>query len=210
MLKVVDNASVNDERHKVTQIVAVNDPPQAYAGQPLTVCPGTKVMFDGTASSDRDGTLIRYIWDFGQGTQTEGQTATQVFNEPGLYQVKLSVSDDSGSQCALAENVTSVRVNAPPLAVAGSDRTAWVGGAYDAILFDATQSQDPDQEPLTYEWDFGDGVIQTGAKVLHAYRQPGRYKVRLRVRDSSRLGCSEAWDEITVEARHRSSGTKGL
>ena len=103
----------------------------------------------------------------------------------------------------MGESVTFVKVNAPPVAVAGPDRTAWVGGAYDAIVFDGAQSKDPDQEPLTYEWDFGDGVTETGAKVSHAYARPGRYKVRLRVRDSSRLDCGEAWDEIVVEAQNR-------
>jgi PKD repeat protein len=195
--------SVSNSTNEVTKIITVNQPPQAEAGLPHIVCPGSEVVFDGTASVDRDGKLIRYEWEFGNGMTAEGATVTTVFADPGTYQVKLSVTDDSGSQCAQSESGSWVKVNALPVAVAGADRTALVGGVYDAVLFDATKSQDPDQEPLTYVWEFGDGVAEMGAKVFHRYAQPGQYKVRLRVRDSSGLHCGEAWDEVVVEAKDR-------
>ena len=204
-LRVDDGALLSNSTNEVAKRITVNQPPQAEAGPPRIVCPGSAVEFDGAASVDQDGKLINYAWDFGNGMTAEGATVTHVFAEPGAYQVKLAVTDDSGSQCAQSEATTWVKVNAPPVAVAGSDRIALVGGAYDAILFDATKSQDPDQEPLTYVWEFGDGVAEMGAKVFHRYKQPGRYKVRLRIRDSSGLPCGEAWDEFFVEAKTRKS-----
>ncbi len=48
-------------------------------------------------------------------------------------------------------------MNSSPIADAGSDLSGYTGGAQDAIVFDGTGSHDPDEEPLTFHWDFGDG-----------------------------------------------------
>jgi chitodextrinase len=96
-----------------------------------------------------------------------------------------------------------IMVNATPSASAGDDRTVQIGGAYDVVLFDATQSTDPDQDPLTYEWTLGDDTIKTGVKVLHTYARAGQYRVGLRVHDGSNLACGKARDEVIVEVRNR-------
>jgi PKD repeat protein len=51
-----------------------------------------------------------------------------------------------------------------------------------SAIFDASQSFLPDPElTYTYEWDFGDGNKNEGNEVLHAYKDPGRYTVTLKV-----------------------------
>jgi PKD repeat protein len=52
-----------------------------------------------------------------------------------------------------------------------------------SVTFDASGSSDPDGSVSAYEWDLGDGTLATGSVVVHAYTQPGRYAVRLTVRD---------------------------
>ncbi|MEW5760580.1 MAG: PKD domain-containing protein [Candidatus Thermoplasmatota archaeon] len=52
------------------------------------------------------------------------------------------------------------------------------------ITFDASASTDPDNDNLTYTWDFGDGTIEKGAKVTHKYKKPGNYEVKLTVEDA--------------------------
>jgi PKD repeat protein len=51
------------------------------------------------------------------------------------------------------------------------------------LLFYATGSRDPDNDPLTYEWDFGDGSTGSGYQTNHAYADDGYYGVTLTVRD---------------------------
>jgi glucose/arabinose dehydrogenase len=52
------------------------------------------------------------------------------------------------------------------------------------VAFDGTGSSDPDGDPLTYEWDFGDGTPRaTAATTNHTYTQAGTYTATLRVRD---------------------------
>ncbi|HHC24503.1 MAG TPA: PKD domain-containing protein, partial [Desulfobacterales bacterium] len=172
------------------------------------VCPGETVTFDGSGSIDRDEVFsdegpLQYHWDFGSGNVAEGEIVTHIFDEPGQYEVRLTVSDDSETACGTGEDVTIVKVNAAPVAEAGHDRKAFVGGAHDAVLFDASQSYDPDEDPLTCYWDFGDGTRDFGEQVFHTYIKPGVYTVRLRVSDGEGTNCSEVWDQLTVVVRQR-------
>ena len=55
-----------------------------------------EVSFDGSGSSDRDGAVSRYQWDFGDGTSGAGMVARHRYRESGVYTVKLTVTDDAG------------------------------------------------------------------------------------------------------------------
>ncbi len=71
-------------------------------------------------------------------------------------------------------------VNQPPVAQAGPDLTALTNRE---IFFDASQSCDPNNDSLSYFWNFGDGATATEAKTSHAYSYPGQYIVSLIVND---------------------------
>jgi len=70
--------------------------------------------------------------------------------------------------------------NHPPQAKAGPNQTALVG---QPIIFDASLSSDPDNDPLEYFWNFGDGSISSLKKTTHTYHYPGLYLVSLTVSD---------------------------
>ena len=54
------------------------------------------VLFDASASSDPDGSVASYAWDFGDGGTGSGAQATHSFDEAGLFQITLTVVDDRG------------------------------------------------------------------------------------------------------------------
>ncbi|MFZ3385551.1 MAG: PKD domain-containing protein, partial [Candidatus Hydromicrobium sp.] len=58
---------------------------------------GNIVVFDGSSSSDEDGTIVSYSWDFGDGSTGSGVTVTHTYNAPGNYKVTLTVTDDDGA-----------------------------------------------------------------------------------------------------------------
>jgi hypothetical protein len=52
------------------------------------------------------------------------------------------------------------------------------------FTFNATGSTDPDDDPLTYHWDFGDGAAGSGAQATHTFVDSGYFTVTLSVSDS--------------------------
>ncbi len=59
-------------------------------------CPAEEspVTFDASKSRDADGEIVRYIWDFGDGTTAEGMIFEHHFEEPAAYIISLTVVDN--------------------------------------------------------------------------------------------------------------------
>lgn len=57
---------------------------------------GDSFTFDASGSSDTDGNITLYKWDFGDGTTINGDTATRTLSNETNHQITLSVIDDKG------------------------------------------------------------------------------------------------------------------
>jgi len=77
------------------------------------------------------------------------------------------------------ENIIAIP-NQAPKAVIDALKKSTIG---EEITFDASDSSDPDNEAITYLWNFGDGATETLVNPIHIYKQPGIYKVVLTVAD---------------------------
>jgi PKD repeat protein len=111
-------------------------------------------------------------------------TSTQA---AGTYPITICATPKGGSH-AFACGTFTVNVidaNAAPVA---RDSGPYTGVAKALLNFDASASKDPNGEPLTYSWYFGDGDSSTSVAPTHAYSMPGIYNVKLRVRN--RIGVS--------------------
>lgn len=175
----------------VTTAPAANQPPiAAFTFSPSAeIEVGENLTFDATASFDPDGTITRYLWDFGDGTTLEGPDkaiVTHAYAEPGSYPVTLVVVDDQGaSSPPEIATITVGEANKPPVARFTYSPTTDIQ-AGDEITFDATSSQDPDGIITNYIWTFGDGTVLEGpdkAVVTHVYEEAGTYTVTLVVVD---------------------------
>jgi subtilisin family serine protease len=83
-------------------------------------CTGLSCSFDGRASSDADGTITTYAWDFGDGSTASGSTASRTFASAGTYLVTLRVTDDDGATGTTSASVPVVTASAPDVSLAGS------------------------------------------------------------------------------------------
>ena len=84
-----------------------NAPPSAsFSYSPTN--PGTVevVDFDASGSSDPDGSIQSYEWDFGDGTTGSGEVTTYSYSNPDTYTVTLTVTDDEGATDTTTETIT--------------------------------------------------------------------------------------------------------
>ena len=158
-------------------VAPVADPGGPYAGEP-----GQTIIFDGSASADSNGGSLTYSWDFGDGSMGSGVSPTHAYAAAGNYTVILTVSD---GQLASDPVATTAEIAVP---LANRAPTANPGGPYsgstgETISFDGSASSDPDNDALTYVWDFGDGATGTGATTTHVYTAARIYEVSLVVND---------------------------
>ncbi|MBN2495811.1 MAG: right-handed parallel beta-helix repeat-containing protein [Deltaproteobacteria bacterium] len=81
-----------------TVFVEVNLPPVADAGAASVYEDvGVDIPFNGSASHDPDGSVVRWDWDFGNGDRASGQAVEYQYPSSGDYTVTLTVTDDDGS-----------------------------------------------------------------------------------------------------------------
>lgn len=95
-LTVTDNKGATGTDTAIMTIA--NRAPVANAGSNQSGAPGTSLTFNGTGSSDPDGTITNYTWTFGDGTTGSGATVTHAYATAGTYTVTLTVRDDDGAQ----------------------------------------------------------------------------------------------------------------
>ena len=164
---------------------------------PVTInwSPRAKSSSTVSGSSDPDGTIARYEWDFGDGTQRAGRTPRHVYQKPGQYLVRLTVTDDSGTMRSSASDSIMVTINEAPIADAGPDLIAAPG---QKVTLAASGSIDPDGDLTEFNWDFKDGNAASGERVEHSFDQPGTYRVRLSVRDDTGQPDAIDFDEAKV------------
>ncbi len=161
----------------VLRTVEANQAPTASFSH---TCDGLACTFDGTGSTDADGSVVSYAWDFGDGGSATGSSSSHDFATSGTRDVTLTVTDDEGTQGSLVVPVSVLRHNAAPLA------SFTASCAFLTCSFDASASGDSDGTITSYAWDFGDGqtATTTGPSTNHSYGSGGPQVATLTVTDN--------------------------
>lgn len=178
-----------------------NQPPQ-----PVIQADAPSIEAGRTLNFDASGTIagspiVRYDWDFGDGTTGSGQLVSHDFFAPGSFDVTLTVTDQNGLSATTTQNiiVTPIAPPAPLMANISGPATVDAG---QPVTLDGQGSFS--SGPLTsIQWDFGDGATGGGNSpsdlvVSHSYAQPGTYTVQLTLTDDLNQTDTASFD-LTVQ-----------
>lgn len=118
-------------RQSITLLVlpagtAVNQSPVASAtANPTTGAAPLAVSLNGSASTDPDGSIVSYAWNFGDTTSGSGVTTSHTYTTAGTYTATLTVTDNGGKTASTSLTITATGTD-PNLINAPSNLTATV------------------------------------------------------------------------------------
>jgi PKD repeat protein len=138
---------------------------------------------------------LAYQWDFGDGTYSTDAKPSHTYAKDGVYEVRLTASDDVQRW----RHRIWLPISSKPPAVAIQRPPYTEGPAPLRLNFDAIITRG--EEPLKYEWSFGAGRRQDPS-TFYVFEIPGDYKVELEVRDR----YDQKIHAPAVEVRVRSGG----
>ena len=177
-----------DSITRESEIVIYSSTPVAdFHESPTSGCEPLAVQF----YDDSTGVPRQWYWDFGDETVSRKQNPYHVYDQPGIYSVKLYVSNPCGSDILFRP--LEVIVYAAADADFEADYTEGCGSLLSQFTSMSVEEED------SFLWDFGDGATSTERNPVHEYLEPGSYTVSLTV--TTEHNCTETVvkeDYITV------------
>ena len=161
-------------------------------------------------SSDPDGGIVAYGWNFGDGSGSTKENPTHTYVNPGSYDVTLAVQDDRGMSSTPHRDTISV--SSPQRDDVGSDlpgnnqppradfRVDQKSGVAPLTVTFTNRSSDLEGEIVALEWSFGDGFGSAEENPTHTYVNPGDYVVTLVVMDDAGVVSTEKRETICAKA----------
>lgn len=174
-----DGAVISREK----DVTVYRKPSAAFSTSVPGGCTPLAVTFTDQ-SSPGDGTITSVTWDFGDGTNGSGPTASHTYTLSGNQTTSVIVVNSYGCTNGTTRQIS---IQEPPVVRFAAD----VRNSCSAPLtvnFQNTSTA-PNGAALTYLWDFGDGTTSTDATPQHTYTREGNFTVSLTA--TSAGGCSE-------------------
>ena len=168
-LEVTDNGGLTATNS--TTIGVSNPPEPSITTAPATIGTGASVTFDASDSTDPDGRIASYRWQFEDGTTATGETVSRSFDRTGERSVTLTVIDDAGHERTIEESITVHP--APDVSMAVSPENPIEGAPVELTASSADTIQ-------SYEWVIDETTTYTGATASHAFTEAGDQTVVLR------------------------------
>lgn len=184
------NGGINSTISKT--ITVYKKPVVDFTATPVSGCVPMNVSFNGTATPG-DGTIVRYLWDFGDGNTAEGANLTKTshtYTIPQQPPISLTVTNSFGCYTTIDKGKLVVALNniqpsftasptfmCSPQTVHLTNTSTGVGN-------------------LSYLWDFGDGTTDSAMSPSHKYNSSGNFTIRLTVKSDG--GCSANAKTVTV------------
>jgi PKD repeat protein len=208
-LTVTDDENQSSE---MTLTIMVGQPPVArISANPTSGSSPLTVKFNASDSTDPDGVITSYKWDFGDGHGASGPAVEHTYNANATRTAKLTVKDNDG-----LEDWTTVEIKISLGPVARFTCSPKQGVSPLTVNFDASDcapSNRTSGRVVKYEWDFGDGSSSSAVKPSHTFRKTGFFTVILKITDNEGQIDSTTKDIMVYSkptARFTMSPTSGV
>ncbi|MDB5248344.1 MAG: hypothetical protein JWQ40_2738, partial [Segetibacter sp.] len=196
-VKIIANkrsADGSNEEHEINYDVEVIAPPVAKFTFSSTGCvKDTAVFYD--ASSGNDRAVVKWQWQFNDGTRDEHKNPRKSFAEPGTYPVKLTAINDIG---CFASTTVPFTQTARPFAKFGFSGSSCANSAITFIDSSATGFGNI----AKWNWNLGNGdtITKTSAQQFKKTYPAGTFNVSLQT--ESKSGCKSSTENkwITLQA----------
>ncbi|CAM3209384.1 immune inhibitor A domain-containing protein [Vibrio neptunius] len=174
-IEVIEQAA--DNTYGVIKVSKAEQPNQVPVAAFTLSADGLNVTARDS-SSDSDGSIVAYQWDFGNGESSSEQSPSWTYLNDGSYTVSLTVTDDRGDQHTATETITVEANNVLPTASAryihlGRWVTMW------------STSSDPDGRIVDTEWVLPNGKVKRGRVFTSIFPSYGKQEVRLTIMDNN-------------------------
>ncbi len=169
----------------------------AIAGPAGAISEGDSATFSASGSLDPNGSIVGYIWDFGDGTSGSGVSVTHTFAQDGVFTVRLTLTDNDDLTSTTTFSVTVT--NVLPTVGAVPSGAVNVGVVYTA----SGTFADPGADNWSATVNWGDGsaseTVSLAGKsfaLSHTFAAAGAYTVSIAISDDD--GSSAVAHTVTV------------
>lgn len=163
---------------------SANTPTASFTYSPNEPLRGEAVTFDASSSTDPDGTIAKYRWNFGDNTTIVEETVpstTHTYATASTYDVMLTVMDNNELSDSTSATIKILNPGAPKAAFTYEPKNPIVN---QLVTFNASLSTPNGGAIVSYFWDFGDQTNGTDMIAAHNYTSFGYYRANLTVMDS--------------------------
>ena len=180
----------------IVQLDAKALPTAVFSMSDTTTCiDSITIKFKDESIPRTPETIIRWLWDFGDGTTSSSQNPSHFYSKPGTYTISLVITNNEG--CSSLPTRKKLTVFGPPKAAFVMPKQICLT---DSIPFVNTSTLGYGSTRfISYTWDFGDGIpLNYTANPTHRFKFAGTFKVRLTVRADSSCLTSTFVDSVIV------------
>ncbi len=212
----VSHVFIDQGNYNVTLLVTDGDGGSASASQTVpvsnidpqianVVVPSTggegQIVTMSADAVDAAGDAMTFTWDYGDGSSdtyslplgNNSSATTHAYDDEGTYQITITVTDGDNGVDIFNQSVITI-INLDPVV---SSLTVPSGNEGDALSFSVSASDAPG-DPLTYQWNFGDGTTAAGATATKTYTDDGSYTVTMTVQDDGEGGQTVVSDVAII------------
>ena len=169
--------------HSSMRTVHIIDEKANFSADQTAICKNSEINL--SASDINSSHVASWLWNFGDGTtSTDAEKASHIYTKAGKYNITLSITDLYG--CVDFKTI-EVTVHGPTVSFISDKEGSCLEN--NITNFSSTSSSDGTNALKSWNWNFGDGNVASGASFSHSYAKAGEYTVSLTVTDD--FGCSD-------------------